>query len=517
MKKKNNTIRRLVLVLGDQLDETSSAFVDFQKANDAVWMVEVPDESEYVWSHKARIALFLSAMRHFREALKKKGYSVLYRELTDPANLGSFGKELQRTLHDLTPQKIIVAEPGEWRVQNQLVETARSCGIEIDIRPDRHFLSSLRDFVDYAENRKQLRLEFFYRELRKREQILMDGNQPVGGKWNFDQENRKPFGKTGPTGIPDLLHFYPDPLTQEVIQLVQTHFSSHPGSLNHFDFPVTRNQAEQALEDFISNRLPHFGSYQDAMWTEQPYLYHSRLSTSLNLKLLDPRKAIAAAEDAFRSHNAPLASVEGFIRQILGWREYVRGVYWRFMPEYIDNNTLAATQSLPRFYWTGETDMNCLRQTINQTLEYGYAHHIQRLMVTGLFALLYGVNPKKVHEWYLAIYTDAVEWVELPNTLGMSQFADGGIMASKPYAASGKYIQRMSNYCQQCPYDPARSIGNKACPFTVFYWEFLYRHEKILSGNHRMKMQLNNLYRLDSDTKKQIAKQANQLRKHLQE
>jgi deoxyribodipyrimidine photolyase-related protein len=288
-------------------------------------------------------------------------------------------------------------------------------------------------------------------------------------------------------------------------------FRDHPGSLSDFDWPVTLFQARTALSDFIVNRLPDFGDYQDAMWTGQPWLYHSRLSAAMNVKILNPREVVSAAEEAYRTGRAPLAAVEGFIRQILGWREYVRGIYWRFMPEYLERNALKATRPLPDFYWTGDTDFACLKAAIGQTLQFGYAHHIQRLMVTGLFALLLGVDPKHVHEWYLAVYVDAVEWVELPNTLGMSQFADGGIMASKPYCASGKYIQRMSNYCQGCRYDPAESTGETACPFTTLYWDFLMRHEAMLAANPRTVMQVKNLNRLSNEKKSAIRSQAKRL------
>jgi deoxyribodipyrimidine photolyase-related protein len=271
---------------------------------------------------------------------------------------------------------------------------------------------------------------------------------------------------------------------------------------------VTRDQALTALADFVEHRLPEFGRYQDAMWTGEPWLFHSRLSAAMNLKLLDPREVIAAAEDAYHAKHVPLASAEGFIRQILGWREYVRGIYWHFMPQYVERNALDAHRPLPAFYWTGDTDLNCVRHAVRQTLERGYAHHIQRLMVTGLLALLLGVEPREVHAWYLAVYVDAVEWVELPNTLGMSQFADGGVMASKPYVASGKYIQRMSNYCRGCRYDPTAATGETACPFTTLYWDFLRRHARLLSANPRMTMQLKNLERLGKGEQNAIEQQA---------
>ena len=347
----------------------------------------------------------------------------------------------------------------------------------------------------------------------------MTDGEPEGGKWNFDSSNRGSFGKQGPPKVAQPLSFKPDRITRKVLETVNSTFADHPGSLLKFDWPVTSEQAEAALNDFIEHRLPSFGQFQDAMWdrdgASNAFLFHSRLSAAMNLGLLDPMKAIRAAEVAYQEGQAPLESVEGFIRQILGWREYVRAVYWKFMPEYLKRNALQAHQPLPAFYWNADTDMNCLRCTLQQTLNFGYAHHIQRLMVTGLFTLLLGVEPRAVHEWYLAIYVDAVEWVELPNTLGMSQYADGGIMASKPYIASGKYIQRMSNYCAGCRYDPAQSTGEKACPFTTLYWDFLLRHEDRLSKNQRMTMQLRNLTRVDKKQQRAIVTQAKRLREVL--
>lgn len=296
--------------------------------------------------------------------------------------------------------------------------------------------------------------------------------------------------------------------------MVNTRFSDHPGTLDAFDWPVTREQSLAALDDFIANRLPRFGEHQDAMWSGQPWLFHAHVSAALNLKLLDPREVIAAAEQAWRSGRAPLPAVEGFIRQILGWREYVRGLYWRGMPDYLTANALNARQPLPAFYWTGDTAMNCLAESIGQTLRHGYAHHIQRLMVTGLYALLLGVEPQAVHRWYLAVYVDAVEWVELPNTMGMALYADGGVMASKPYVATGKYIDRMSNYCKGCRFDPAKSTGDDACPFTTLYWSFLLRHQQRLAKNTRMALQLKNLARLDADTRAAIETRAESIRSH---
>jgi len=504
-------IRHLVVVLGDQLDRESAALDDFDEGRDAIWMAEVGRESTKVWTHQARIAVFLAAMRHFAAEQRERGRRVCYRELDDPANIGTLGGELARTIAETRPEKLIVVEAGEWSVREEIVAVARKAGIALETRPDRHFFCSGEEFTAHAQGRKQLRMEFFYREMRRKTGVLMDGDKPVGGQWNFDHDNRASFGKSGPGLVPPRKRFPPDAITREVLAMVARRFPDHPGKLAHFDWPVTPAQARRALKHFIAERLPEYGQWQDAMWTDEAWLWHSHLSVALNLKLLDPRTVLAAAEQAYREKRAPLASVEGFIRQILGWREYVRGVYWRFMPEYVERNALGAGRPLPKFYWTGETEMNCLRQAIGQTLDFGYAHHIQRLMVTGLFALLLGVDPRRVHEWYLAVYVDAVEWVELPNTLGMSQYADGGAMASKPYIASGKYIERMSNYCAGCRFDPAQRTGAKACPFTTLYWDFLLRHEQRLAGNQRMVMQVRNLQRLSAAEKEAIIRQAGEV------
>ena len=502
-------IRHLVIVLGDQLDAQSSALQDLEPTQDAVWMAEVAEESTHVWSAKQRIAVFLSAMRHFAQDLRALGIPLVYTRLGDAENLGTLALELSKTITQLQPSGLVMTAPGDWRVLQSLRAVAAKHQLPLDLRDDTHFFTTVRDFAAHAKGRKQLRLEYWYRELRHKTGILMDGKEPVGGQWNFDADNRESFGKAGPQNVPPPTRFAPDDITQEVITLVNTQFANHPGSLQSFGWPITREQALLALQAFIKERLPLFGQYEDAMWSGEAWLYHSHLSCALNLKLLNPREVVQAAEDAHRTGHAPLAAVEGFIRQILGWREYVRGIYWTQMPEYLERNALGAQADLPAWYWTGDTDMACLKDAIGQTLELGYAHHIQRLMVTGLYALLLGVKPQAVHAWYLSVYVDAVEWVELPNTLGMGQFGDGGLMASKPYVASGKYIQRMSNHCKGCKYDPAQSNGPTACPFTNLYWDFLIRHEALLKKNPRMAMQLKNLARLDEAARDAITTQAN--------
>lgn len=501
-------VRNLVIVLGDQLDTNSSALQGFDDTQDVVWMAEVAEESTHVWSAKQRIAVFLSAMRHFAEDLRGRGLPLAYTRMDDPDNLGTLPLELSKAITRLQPCALIMTAPGDWRVLQGLRTVAAQHNLPLELRDDLHFYSTVREFAEHAKGRKQLRQEYWYRELRRKHGILMEGQEPAGGQWNFDTDNRVAFGKAGPQQVPPPNRFAPDAITQQVLNLINARYSSHPGTLHSFGWPVTRTQALQVLQAFIQERLPLFGQFEDAMWSGEAWLYHSHLSCALNLKLLNPREVVQSAEEAYRVGRAPLAAVEGFIRQILGWREYVRGIYWTQMPAYLERNALDAQAALPAWYWTGETKMSCLKEAISQTLELGYAHHIQRLMVTGLYALLLGVKPQAVHAWYLSMYVDAVEWVALPNTLGMSQFGDGGLMASKPYVASGKYIQRMSNHCKSCKYDPAQSTGQNACPYTTLYWDFLIRHEDLLKKNPRMAMQLKNLARLDPAAREAITVQA---------
>jgi deoxyribodipyrimidine photolyase-related protein len=509
-------LRQLVVVLGDQLDHASAALDGFAPDHDALWMAEVDGECRHVPSHKARIALFLAAMRHYRDTQQARGRRVLYRELGTHA-ARSLGDALAEDLRRYRPRSIRVVRPGEWRVERDLCAAASDAGLELEVLEDRHFLCSLDDFERWASGRRELRLEHFYRWMRARTGLLMEDGRPAGGAWNFDKSNRSSFGRAGPGRLTPPRRFEPDALTRDVLDQVAERFADHPGSLEHFDWPVDRESALEALADFIEHRLPDFGRWQDAIWQGQPWLYHSRLSAALNLKLLRPLEACEAAALAFREGRAPIESVEGFVRQVLGWREFVRGLYWHHMPAWLDRNELDAHQPLPAFYWTGRTDMACLADAITQTLEHGYAHHIQRLMVTGVFAMLAGVEPRRVHEWYLAVYVDAVEWVELPNTLGMSQFADGGWMASKPYAATGKYIQRMGNYCGGCRYAPGQSHGPDACPFTVLYWDFLQRHETRFRSHPRMSLQVRNLERLDESARLRIRESAEEIRGRLRD
>ncbi len=511
-------MRNLVLVLGDQLNQDSAAFDGFDKSQDAVWMAEVEEEATHVWCHKLRIAFFFSAMRHFRDQLLEKGISVDYHQMTRyPAEDSgrSLAEVLRNSVNRMRPEKLVVVMPGDCRVLKSLQQQEEALRIELDVRPDNHFYCGTAEFRRFAEGKKRLLLELFYRYMRRKHRVLLaDGGAPVGGRWNFDKENRRSFGRGGPGKVPSPRAFPPDKVTREVIQTVRKRFDKHPGDLSHFDLPVTHDEAQSMLDHFIDTSLPNFGTYEDAMWTDQPFLYHSRLSTSLNVKLLDPRPCIEAAVAAYGDGRATINNVEGFVRQILGWREYIRGVYWLYMPGYQDMNHLGHELDVPSFFWDGNTDMECVRQTMRHVLRYGYSHHIHRLMVMGLLALLLGVHPRKFHQWHMAMYVDAIDWVSLPNALGMSQYGDGGIVGTKPYCASGSYINRMSNFCGHCRYDYRETTGDRACPFSTLYWEFLDRHHERFKYNPRLRLQIRGLEkkRTRHDDMDRIRRQARALR-----
>lgn len=465
-------------------------------------MCEVDAEATYVKHHKKKIAFLFSAMRHFAQELRQKDYQIDYTRLDDPENGGSFTAEVERAIKKHNPEKLVVTSAGEYRVLEMFKDWQQNWDIPVEIREDDRFLCTIDDFASWADNRKTLRMEYFYREMRKKYGILMEGDQPVGGKWNYDSENRKP-PKEG-IDIPTTYHAHTDDMTQEVLDLVEARFKDHFGDVQPFYFAVTREQALYALRKFIEERLVKFGDYQDAMVQGEPWMYHSHLSFYLNCGLLKPMECIVAAEKAYHEQDAPLNAVEGFIRQIMGWREYVRGIYWLKMPDYGQANYFNAQRKLPQFYWSGETKMNCLRQCVKETKQNAYAHHIQRLMVLGNFALLAGIDPEPVNEWYLVVYADAYEWVEMPNVTGMILFADGGQLASKPYAAGGSYIHKMSNYCQNCSYAVTKKNGSKACPFNYLYWDFLVRHRSKLESNHRMSMMYKTYDRMDDEKKQAI-------------
>lgn len=497
---------RAVLVLGDQLDLSNPALQANPPGSAAVLMIESLQESKLVWVHKARIAVFLAAMRHFAQALREAGYTVHYSALADSGQ-----RSLVEVLQDQCEQwgiaSLDMAEPGEWRLEQDITAMARKQSLKLRMLDDGHYLCTRAEFATWASKYKQLRMEYFYREMRKRTGVLMEGEQPAGGQWNYDADNRSAYPKAGPGSISPPAAFEPNKLTLQVLDEVRQRFADHPGELDNFCWPVTREQALHALEVFVTTRLPNFGKYQDAMWTNTPFGWHSLLSVALNLHLLNPREVIERAEQACKEGQVDLPSAEGFIRQVLGWREFMRGVYWLDMPGMRQGNALQAQLDLPKWFWTGHTHMRCLGDSIGQTLQYGYAHHIQRLMVIGNFALLAGLSPQQVEDWFLAVYVDAVEWVELPNVAGMALFANGGRFTSKPYISSGAYIKRMSNYCDNCRYNPSLKTGDKACPFTTLYWGFLDRHEAMLSANPRTGLMAKNIARLSDDERQKLRQQ----------
>ncbi|MDP5306591.1 cryptochrome/photolyase family protein [Paracoccus spongiarum] len=497
---------RLRLVLGDHLSRDLSALSDLDPGRDVVLMVEVADEARHVRHHKQKIALILAAMRHFAQDLAAEGVTVDYVRLDDPDNTHSFGGELRRAVARHGPASIVVTEPGEWRVRQMMRDWPSDTGLEVEIREDDRFFCSRAEFQDLIAARKTGRMEFFYREMRRRTGILMQGDAPEGGTWNFDSQNRKRL----PRGLtpPPRRRFTPDATTREVLDMVGARFGDHFGDLEPFGWAVTRPDALAALDHFIADCLPLFGDYQDAMKADADFLFHGLLSPYLNCGLLTAREVCARAETAFRDGAAPLNAAEGFIRQILGWREFVRGIYWAEMPDYARSNHLNATRDLPTFYWTGDTTMRCMAQCIATTRRHAYAHHIQRLMVTGNFALLAGIAPPQIEEWYLAVYADAFDWVELPNVHGMVMHADGGRLGSKPYAASGAYINRMSDYCTGCRFDPKAKLGPDACPFNYLYWTFLIENRGALSDNPRMALPYRNLDAMPEDRRRAIADHA---------
>jgi deoxyribodipyrimidine photolyase-related protein len=503
----NKTPLTLIPILGDQLSPGLASLRGADPANSVVLLAEVWDEAVYVKHHKQKIALIFSAMRHFAQDLRGQGFAVDYVKLDDADNSGSITGELARAAERHNPGLIRAVEAGEWRLREQQRLWPDKFACAVELLEDDRFLCSIANFAAWAEGRKELRMEFFYREMRKATGLLMEpgsdggktdgigenrgkttgkpaNNAPVGGKWNYDADNRaSPDAAMEPPPCPK---FAPDAITQEVIALVEDRFADHFGTLDNFGWPVTRAQAEEAADAFFAERLTDFGKYQDAMVHGSDDLYHSMLSTSLNCGLLDPLTLCKRAEQSYKDGDAPLNSVEGFIRQIIGWREYVRGFYWHQMPGLAKANALEATRPLPEFYWTGETDMRCLADCVRSTHDNAHAHHIQRLMVLGNFALLAGIAPNEVEDWYLAVYADAYEWVELPNVAAMVLYAEGGKLASKPYAASGNYINKMSNYCKECRYSVSQKTGEDACPFNPLYWHFMERHRDKFAKNPRI-------------------------------
>ncbi|MDC3181098.1 cryptochrome/photolyase family protein [Gammaproteobacteria bacterium] len=495
---------KLCVILPNQLSLSNSSLQAIDPKSDHVLMAETLDHFTHVKHHQKKIAFILSSMRHFAKALKQKNYQLTYIDIHQ--QIKTFTDAIQSLVTKNNFTEILLSYPPDYRMLEAILDLESTCKIPIQILEDNNFLCDIETFKDWAGDKKQLRMEFFYRMMRKDHQILMDGNQPIGGKWNFDAQNRKKA--PAQLEVPKTYHIKPDTLSLQAIADTKQYFSDHFGDIEPFFFAVTREQALVALKQFIDERLCLFGDYQDAMLQGEPFMFHAHISFYLNCGLLYPLECIQAAQSAYEAHKAPLNAVEGFIRQVLGWREYVRGIYWLKMPQYADLNYLQAKRKLPSFYWDANTDMNCLKQCITETKNNAYAHHIQRLMVLGNFALIAGIDPQYVNEWYLIVYADAYEWVELPNVSGMVLFADGGLLASKPYASSGSYIHKMSNYCKDCAFSVKEKLGEKACPFNYLYWDFLIRNQKALSSNQRLGFMYAMINKMEPSQIKAIQQQA---------
>ena len=503
-------MRNLVYIFGDQLSHNISSLENISKTEDVILMTEVMEETTYVPHHKKKLIFILSAMRHFSEELQNKGYKVEYAKLDDVENSGSFDGEIKRFKERYNPKKIILTEPSEYRVFEKIKSWPNDLNIEIEVRKDKRFLSDKDEFKNYSKGKKQLIMEYFYRLQREKTGLLMkDSKNPIGNKWNYDSENRNSIASN--VKLPPILKFKPDKITEEVINLIEKNFSNNFGESENFFYATTNSEAEEFFKDFLDYRLPNFGEYQDAMREDLDFGFHSIISFYINIGLLDPHECCKKVEESYHKGKCELNSAEGFIRQIIGWREFIRGVYWHFMPEYKDKNFLDAKNKLPSFYWDEtKTEMNCISQVVKQTRKNAYSHHIQRLMVTGNFAMLAGIDPKDINEWYMAVYADAFEWVELPNTNGMAIYADGGIVGSKPYAASGKYINRMSNFCKKCKYNPNNNIEEDACPFNYLYWNFIIKHQSKFKDNTRMKFPYMNLKKKSQQEIEKISEKSEQ-------
>lgn len=491
--------RRLILVLGDQLTPDRGALRGAVPGRDVIVMAEVREEATYVRHNRHKIALIFAAMRHFADELRAAGFRVLYYRYDQ--GLKTLRDAVVSALGQSGAAELLYCEPAEHRLR-QTMARWRLPVTATEIADDR-FLVTHEAFDAWAQGRKSLRMEFFYREVRRKYGLLLDEDgKPEGGRWNFDAENRQ--GWRGETAIPERPAPEFDDITRGVLELVTEAFPENPGDLARFTYATTRKGAQAQFQWFIENGLPRFGQFQDAMAEESPWLFHSVVSMYINIGLLDPLAVCRAVEEAYRDGRCELAAAEGFIRQVAGWREYVRGIYWREMPRYARRNVLRATRQLPPWFWTGDVELRCLSAALRQSLDLGYAHHIQRLMIIGNFCLLAGLDVEEVCAWYLAVYADAFEWVELPNTLGMALHADGGLMASKPYAASGKYIQRQGDHCANCAFTPGKVTGEGACPYNSLYWRFVARHGERWSSNPRMALPLRNWQRKSPDEREAI-------------
>lgn len=503
----NEKYKTLRLILGDQLNSSHSWYAS---KDDSVLYVlmEMRSETDYVWHHIQKACAFFAAMEAFAAYLISEGHRVRYIKLDDTENQQSFEKNCDTLIKSHAIECFQYQLPDEYRLDKALVAYCKKLSIATETFDTEHFLTERGEVSAFFEGKKLLLMESFYRHMRKVHNILMNGTEPEGGQWNYDYDNRRKLPKDHKPFPPLLLQ---NDVTSQYRRITEAKIKTI-GLVTPTDFPwpVNREQSLELLNHFVNNSLPLFGTFQDAMHTDEWYLYHSRLSFSMNTKMLSPQEVIAAAVTAWErgKNTIDLNQIEGFVRQIIGWREYMRGIYWMKMPGFRETNFFNHKQALPKWYWTGDTKMNCLKCSIKQSLKGAYAHHIQRLMVTGNFALLAGVAPDKVDFWYLGIYIDAIEWVEITNTRGMSQYADGGITGSKPYTASANYIHKMSNYCDGCHYDRTKRTTDKACPFNSLYWDFHDRHRTKLERHPRLRMVYNLWDKTEADEKEIILKRA---------
>lgn len=503
----------LRLILGDQLNLKHSWFDDVDP-NVTYLMAEMRQETDYATHHIQKVVAFFQSMREFSNALIEKGHQVTYLHINDPDNLQALDQIIPNQTEKIKAEIFEYQQPDEYRLDQQLLHICQGLSIDSEGFDSEHFYTSRNELKDFFEGKKQLIMESFYRMMRKKHDIMMVNGQPDGGKWNFDQSNRKKW--KGDPEIPHERGFRKD--VSALVDEIKDSGINTIGEIEvkNFNWPTSRADALSVLNHFCKNLLIHFGDFQDALHTEQYYLFHSRLSFAMNSKMISPKEVIDKVLDHFYDHTdqIDISQVEGFVRQILGWREYMRGIYWKEMPDYKQKNELDNHNKLPDFFWTGETKMNCLKHAISQSLETSYAHHIQRLMITGNYALLTQTHPDEVDAWYLGIYIDAIEWVEITNTRGMSQFADGGIVATKPYVSSANYINKMSNYCGNCHYSHSKKIEANACPFNALYWNFLDEKKEHFKNNQRMGMMLNLLGKKDKKELNALKDRANQIIAH---
>ncbi|MBT7136022.1 MAG: cryptochrome/photolyase family protein [Polaribacter sp.] len=509
-------MKKLRLILGDQLNINHSWFSKAD-TNVVFCLFEMRQETDYVKHHIQKVTGFFSAMRHFANVLKAQNHQVVYFKINAPENTQNLTDNISKLILEHSIHKFEYQEPDEYRLDQQLKNFCNDLDMESMVFSTEHFYTERGDLATFFKGKKQFLMEHFYRNMRKKHQVLMIDKQPEGGKWNYDASNRKKW--KGDVLIPQEINFDND--VTEVLADIKKSGIATIGKINppYFEYPISKKQSLQQLNYFCEHLLVHFGDYQDAMHTDKIYLFHSRISFAMNTKLISPKEIIETVLKTYRNNQneIDISQVEGFIRQILGWREYMRGMYWMLMPNYKKENFLNNENKLPSFFWTGKTKMNCLEKSINNSLDNGYAHHIQRLMITGNFALLTGVHPDAIDAWYLGIYVDAIEWVQLPNTRGMSQFADGGKIATKPYVSSGSYIHKMSNYCGSCHYNKSKKFEDDACPFNSLYWNFLDEKQTALSSNFRMKMMYSLLNKMSSEERAKIKEKANHIIENIDE